>query len=162
MSPASSSMRSSPIESATGRAASSIRGSTRAVTRTSGSRSSSAATRRRPMNPGNPVTSSVIAAAYCGRPVIDAAIFDLDGLLVDSESVWDEARRQYVAEHGGAWRAAATEEMMGMSSVEWSRYVRDQLGVDRPPETISEEVAGRVSELYRERLPLVPGARDAV
>jgi HAD superfamily hydrolase (TIGR01509 family) len=94
--------------------------------------------------------------------LLDAVIFDLDGLLVDSESVWDEARREYVAEHGGTWREEATREMMGMASIEWSRYVRDELGVDRPPEAISEEVARRVSELYRERLPLVPGAREAV
>jgi HAD superfamily hydrolase (TIGR01509 family) len=94
--------------------------------------------------------------------VTDAVIFDLDGLLIDSESVWDEARREYVAQHGGRWRDGATRAMMGMSSVEWSRYVRDQLDVDRPAETISTEVADRVSELYRERLPLLPGARDAV
>jgi HAD superfamily hydrolase (TIGR01509 family) len=94
--------------------------------------------------------------------LLDAVIFDLDGLLVDSESVWDEARREYVAEHGGSWREEATREMMGMASIEWSRYVRDELGVDRPPEAISEEVARMVSELYRERLPLVPGAREAV
>jgi HAD superfamily hydrolase (TIGR01509 family) len=94
--------------------------------------------------------------------LIDAVIFDLDGLLIDSESVWDEARRQYVAEHGGTWREDATRAMMGMSSIEWSRYVRDELAVDRPPETISEEVAERVGELYREHLPLLPGAREAV
>jgi HAD superfamily hydrolase (TIGR01509 family) len=92
----------------------------------------------------------------------EAVIFDLDGLLIDSESVWDQARREYVAEHGGRWREQATREMMGMSSVEWSRYVRDRLGVDRPAETISEEVARRVSELYDQRLPLVPGAVEAV
>jgi HAD superfamily hydrolase (TIGR01509 family) len=94
--------------------------------------------------------------------LLDAVIFDLDGLLVDSESVWDEARREYVAEHGGSWRDGATREMMGMASIEWSRYVRDELGVDRPPETISREVAHSVSELYRRRLPLVAGAREAV
>jgi HAD superfamily hydrolase (TIGR01509 family) len=94
--------------------------------------------------------------------LIDAVIFDLDGLLIDSESVWDEARREYVAEHAGRWREDATRAMMGMASIEWSRYVRDQLGVDRPPETISEEVAQRVSHLYREHLPLLPGAREAV
>jgi HAD superfamily hydrolase (TIGR01509 family) len=94
--------------------------------------------------------------------LIEAVIFDLDGLLIDSESVWDEARRDYVAEHGGTWREAATREMMGMSSVEWSRYVAERLGVDRPPEVISAEVAGRVAELYRKRLPLMPGALDAI
>jgi HAD superfamily hydrolase (TIGR01509 family) len=94
--------------------------------------------------------------------LIDAVIFDLDGLLIDSESVWDEARRRYVYEHGGRWREEATREMMGMSSVEWSRYVAERLGVDRPPEAVSAEVAGRVSDLYRQRLPLMPGAVEAV
>jgi HAD superfamily hydrolase (TIGR01509 family) len=94
--------------------------------------------------------------------LIEAVIFDLDGLLIDSESVWDEARRDYVAEHGGTWRDEATREMMGMSSVEWSRYVAERLGVDRPPEVVSAEVAGRVAELYRKRLPLMPGALDAI
>jgi HAD superfamily hydrolase (TIGR01509 family) len=92
----------------------------------------------------------------------EAVIFDLDGLLIDSESVWDQARRDYVAEHGGRWLPEATREMMGMSSVEWSRYVRERLGVDRPAEVISSEVAGRVSELYERELPLVPGAVEAV
>jgi HAD superfamily hydrolase (TIGR01509 family) len=92
----------------------------------------------------------------------EAVIFDLDGLLIDSESVWDRARRDYVTEHGGRWREEATREMMGMSSVEWSRYVRERLGVDRPAELISSEVARRVAELYDRELPLVPGAVDAV
>jgi HAD superfamily hydrolase (TIGR01509 family) len=94
--------------------------------------------------------------------LIDAVIFDLDGLLIDSESVWDEARREYVAERGGRWRDEATPTMMGMSSVEWSRYLRDELGVAREPELISSEVVSRVAGLYRQRLPLMPGAVEAV
>jgi len=94
--------------------------------------------------------------------LIDAVIFDLDGVLVDSEHVWDEARRRYVTEHGGRWREGATRAMLGMSSAEWSSYVRDELGVDRPPQRISAEVAGEVAALYRERLPLLPGAHEAV
>jgi HAD superfamily hydrolase (TIGR01509 family) len=94
--------------------------------------------------------------------LIEAVIFDLDGLLIDSESVWDQARREYVAEHGGRWREEATRDMLGMSSVEWSRYVAERLGVERPPDVISEHVAKRVSEIYRERLPLIPGGREAV
>jgi HAD superfamily hydrolase (TIGR01509 family) len=96
------------------------------------------------------------------RPLTEAVIFDLDGLLIDSESVWDQARRDYVAEQGGRWLGEATREMMGMSSVEWSGYVRERLGVDRPAEAISAEVARRVSELYERELPLVPGAVEAV
>jgi HAD superfamily hydrolase (TIGR01509 family) len=94
--------------------------------------------------------------------VIEAVLFDLDGLLIDSEGAWDEVRRRYVAELGGRWRESATREMMGMSSVEWSGYLRDELGVDLPAERISAEVAARVGELYEERLPLLPGAVEAV
>jgi HAD superfamily hydrolase (TIGR01509 family) len=94
--------------------------------------------------------------------VIEAVIFDLDGLLIDSEGAWDDVRRRYVDEHGGEWRDSATRDMMGMSSVEWSRYLHDELGVDLPPEQINREVAGEVGELYEKRLPLLPGAVDSV
>ena len=92
----------------------------------------------------------------------EAVIFDLDGVLIDSERVWDEARRQLVVEHGGRWHDRAQSDMMGMSSIEWSRYIRDRLGVDLPPERISQEVVRRLTRLYRERLPLVPGAQEAI
>ena len=52
--------------------------------------------------------------------------------------------------------------MMGMSSTEWSTYMHDELGVEMPPEEISEMVVSRLEELYREDLPLMPGAREAV
>ncbi|HEY7256370.1 MAG TPA: HAD family phosphatase [Solirubrobacterales bacterium] len=94
--------------------------------------------------------------------MIEAVVFDLDGVLIDSESVWDRTRRSYVEQHGGRWNERATREMMGMSSTEWSRYLAERLGVDRPRETIATEVAGQVGEAYREHLPLLPGARGAV
>ena len=94
--------------------------------------------------------------------MIDAVIFDLDGVLIDSEEVWDEARREFVADQGGRWHDDAQRDMMGMSSPEWSGYVREKLGVDLSPERISEEVVARLSDLYRARLPLLPGAREAV
>jgi HAD superfamily hydrolase (TIGR01509 family) len=93
---------------------------------------------------------------------VDAVIFDLDGVLVDSEQVWDEVREEFVRERGGRWHANAQREMMGMSSTEWSRYVSDELGVALPPEEISTEVARRVAEAYRRELPLLPGAVAAV
>jgi HAD superfamily hydrolase (TIGR01509 family) len=93
---------------------------------------------------------------------IKAVIFDLDGLLVDSESVWDEVRKEFTEEYGGRWHEGAQREMMGMSSVEWSRYVHDQLGVGLEPEQISTAVADRVADTYRERLPLLPGAVESV
>jgi HAD superfamily hydrolase (TIGR01509 family) len=91
-----------------------------------------------------------------------AVIFDLDGVLVDSETAWNDARRALVEESGGTWRAAATRAMMGMSSLEWSRYMGEELGVPMSPEAISEAVVERLEDLYRKRLPLLPGARHAV
>ncbi len=86
----------------------------------------------------------------------------MDGVLVDSEAVWDDVRKRFVEEKGGHWHESAQRDMMGMSSVEWSRYVRDQLGVEMDPEEISREVPDRVADVYREKLPLLPGAVEAV
>jgi HAD superfamily hydrolase (TIGR01509 family) len=94
--------------------------------------------------------------------VIEAVVFDLDGVLLDTEELWNEARRQIVDERGGHWREDAQRAMMGMSSREWSRYMHDVLGVPDPPERISDEVVRRLEALYRERLPLMPGALEAV
>jgi HAD superfamily hydrolase (TIGR01509 family) len=94
--------------------------------------------------------------------VIEAVIFDLDGVLLDSEQLWDQAREQLAEERGGRWHANAQRDMMGMSSPEWSRYMHDVIGLPEPPEEISREVVERLATLYRERLPVVPGAREAV
>jgi HAD superfamily hydrolase (TIGR01509 family) len=89
-------------------------------------------------------------------------VFDLDGVLLDSEQVWDAAREQLVRERGGRWHERAQRDMMGMSSTEWSRYMHDELGLPEPPAEINQEVVRRMSDLYRETLPLLPGAREAV
>jgi HAD superfamily hydrolase (TIGR01509 family) len=94
--------------------------------------------------------------------VIEAVIFDLDGVLLDSEQVWDEAREQLAKERGGRWHENAQRDMMGMSSLEWSRYMHDVIGLSEPPEEISREVVERLAALYRRQLPVIPGARDAV
>ena len=94
--------------------------------------------------------------------MIEAVVFDLDGVLLDTEELWDEARRQIAEERGGRWRPDAQRAMMGMSSPEWSRYMYDVIGVPDPPERISEEVVERLAELYRRELPLVDGAIEAV
>ena len=94
--------------------------------------------------------------------MIEAVVFDLDGVLLDTEELWDEARRQIADERGGRWREDAQRAMMGMSSPEWSRYMHEEVGVPDPPEQITAEVVRRLEELYRQRLPLIPGALDAV
>jgi HAD superfamily hydrolase (TIGR01509 family) len=94
--------------------------------------------------------------------VIDAVIFDLDGVLLDSEQVWNEAKEQLVRERGGRWSERAPRDMMGMSSPEWSSYLRDELGVSMEPDEISADVVRRLERIYREELPLLPGACEAV
>jgi HAD superfamily hydrolase (TIGR01509 family) len=94
--------------------------------------------------------------------VIEAVVFDLDGLLLDSEQVWDAVREQLARERGGRWHENAQRDMMGMSSPEWSRYMHDAIGLPETPEEINREVVRRVEAAYRERLPVIPGAREAV
>jgi HAD superfamily hydrolase (TIGR01509 family) len=94
--------------------------------------------------------------------VVEAVVFDMDGVLVDSEALWNAARQQVALEHGGRWSERAQRDMMGMSSREWARYLHDELDVRLEPERISEEVVARMERLYRERLPLIDGAREAV
>ena len=89
-------------------------------------------------------------------------MFDLDGVLLDSETFWDEARRAVVASNGGHWREDATRAMMGMSSPEWSRYLHDELGVALAPAKINDEVVTTLLARYRRELPLLPGAVEAV
>jgi HAD superfamily hydrolase (TIGR01509 family) len=92
----------------------------------------------------------------------EGVIFDLDGVLIDSEQVWASVRERFVREHDGRWREGAHLEMMGMSSTEWSRYMAEELQVPLTPEEISSQVVEQVGELYRRDLPLLPGAVDAV
>jgi HAD superfamily hydrolase (TIGR01509 family) len=94
--------------------------------------------------------------------LLRAVIFDLDGLLLDSESAWDGARRELVAEHGLPWPDGTTEAILGMSSPEWSRYVHETLRVPLEPAAISDRVVARMLDAYARRLPLLPGAEAAV
>ena len=94
--------------------------------------------------------------------MIDAVVFDLDGLLLDTEQVWDEVREGLVRERGGRWHDRAQADMMGMSSTEWSRYLHEELGLAEPPEELNRIVVERMEERYRRQLPLVDGAVEAV
>jgi HAD superfamily hydrolase (TIGR01509 family) len=94
--------------------------------------------------------------------MIEAVVFDLDGVLVDSEPVWEQVRRQVVAEHGGHWAPDAQQRLMGMSTGEWARYLGEDLGVGLPPGQIAALVIERMAARYTEHLPLMPGAVEAV
>ncbi len=93
---------------------------------------------------------------------VEAVVFDLDGVIVDSEHLWDEVRVELAHERGGRWHDRAQADMMGMSSPEWSKYMHDVIGLDDPPEKINDEVVRRMLARYEERLPLIPGAAAAI
>jgi HAD superfamily hydrolase (TIGR01509 family) len=93
---------------------------------------------------------------------VEAVVFDLDGVIVDSEGIWDDVREQYILERGGRYDAEAQRAMMGMSSPEWSTFIHEELGVPRSPEQINADVVELMAARYREQVPLVPGAREAV
>jgi HAD superfamily hydrolase (TIGR01509 family) len=92
----------------------------------------------------------------------EAVVFDLDGVLLDSEQIWDEVREQLARERDGRWHDGAQRAMMGMSSTEWSQYMHDEIGLPEPPEEISAEVVRRLEGRYRQHLPLLDGAVEAV
>lgn len=97
-----------------------------------------------------------------GNGGVEAVVFDLDGVLVDSEPLWEQVRRQVVAEYGGRWTDDAQSRLMGMSTPEWARYLGDDLGVGLPPDDVAALVIERMGARYAERLPLIPGAVEAV
>jgi HAD superfamily hydrolase (TIGR01509 family) len=94
--------------------------------------------------------------------VINAVVFDLDGVLIDSEPVWEEVRRQVVAEHGGQWAADSQQRLMGMSTAEWAAYLSGELGVQLPPDQVASAVIEQMAARYREHLPLLPDAVPTV
>jgi HAD superfamily hydrolase (TIGR01509 family) len=94
--------------------------------------------------------------------VTAAVVFDLDGVIVDSEQVWDEVREAYTKETGGHYGPTAARDMQGMSSLEWSRYMAEELGVPGTPDEINAAIVQRMLERYGRQPPLVPGAADVV
>jgi HAD superfamily hydrolase (TIGR01509 family) len=94
--------------------------------------------------------------------LVEAVVFDLDGVIVDSEHVWDEVRETLARERGGRWHDRAQADMMGMSSTEWSRYMHDVIGLAESPAEINAEVVRRMEARYADDLPLIDGAVEAV
>lgn len=89
-------------------------------------------------------------------------MFDLDGVLVDSETMWDEVRQAFAAAHGGTWTPAATRAMQGMSTPEWGSYLVREVGVRLSPEEAAAGVIAEMDRRYAEGPPVLPHAVDVV
>lgn len=94
--------------------------------------------------------------------MVQAVVFDLDGVLIDSEPVWERVRRAYVDEVGGRWLPDSQRRLMGMSTAEWSAYLASDLHVGRPAETVARQIIERMADAYAADLPLLPDAVEVV
>ncbi|HEV1998788.1 MAG TPA: HAD family phosphatase [Candidatus Dormibacteraeota bacterium] len=93
---------------------------------------------------------------------VAAVVFDLDGVIIDSEPVWEEVRRGFVAEKGGLWQPDSQQRLMGMSTAEWAAYLAEEVGVPMPAKDVATEVIARMAQRYDASLPLIPGAIETV
>jgi HAD superfamily hydrolase (TIGR01509 family) len=101
-------------------------------------------------------------AVYTDITPVEAVVFDLDGVILDTEELWDEVREGLARERGGRWSDKAQADMMGMSSPEWSAYMHNVVGLPEAPDEINREVVARMLDRYADRLPLIDGAVEAV
>jgi len=96
-------------------------------------------------------------------PPLRAVVFDLDGVLVDTEVWWDEVRAEFAAGLGKPWTEADREMIMGTNTAEWRAIMRRILGLDMPEAEIERLVVGGMLERYEKRgAPEIDGAVDVV
>ncbi|ABM57798.1 HAD family hydrolase [Verminephrobacter eiseniae] len=97
---------------------------------------------------------------------MEAVVFDMDGVLIDSEVIWRQVRTEFCAENGMCWSAADQESTMGCNTAMWSRIMvqrlqlRARLGMDEA--AIAREIKARLLSKYQARLPEREGAIAAV
>jgi HAD superfamily hydrolase (TIGR01509 family) len=103
-----------------------------------------------------------VSAGEAGTGPVEAVVFDMDGVLVDSEELWDDVRRGLAADAGRVWPDGATRAMQGMSTPEWSRYLSETVGIPGAPADLAETVISRMAGHYGQGLPLLPGAAEVV
>jgi HAD superfamily hydrolase (TIGR01509 family) len=92
----------------------------------------------------------------------DGVVFDLDGVLVESEHLWEENWTRHSAENDYAWQPSDTATVQGMSVPEWSGYMAERIGRGTPEEIATSVIDGMIGALHGGRVDLLPGAREMV
>lgn len=93
---------------------------------------------------------------------IETVIFDLDGIILETEEVWNAVRRDFARAHGGRWGEHDQPAVMGANSMQWAAYMRESSGIPLSDQEIYDGVIRGLREWYERELPLIPGAREAV
>ena len=93
---------------------------------------------------------------------IEAVIFDMDGVLVDSEVYWDKSRVEFARDRGKTWTDEYQRLAMGRSSVGWATVMQEKLQLADSIDEIIAEMKRRVIAHYEARMPTRPGAIESV
>lgn len=93
---------------------------------------------------------------------IEAVIFDMDGVLVDSEVYWLKSREEFAQSLGKVWTDEDQRLAMGRSTLEWAQVMKERLMLDMSVEAVAADIKQRVIAHYEEKMPTRPGALEAV
>ena len=90
-----------------------------------------------------------------------AVLFDMDGLLVDTEPIWNEVERRVMARLGGSWGPHDQEQLVGGPLSRTLRYMLGKAPHPVEPEVAAGWMTDGLIELVRERrVPRLPGATE--
>ena len=94
--------------------------------------------------------------------MIEAVIFDMDGVLVDSEVYWAKSREEFAQDMGKVWTDDDQRLAMGQSTIGWAKVMKERLQPEMTVDEIIIDMKKRVIAHYEERMPTRPGALEAV